>query len=254
MNVNLVTGYAGVPHVSSIDHGALNIMIFGYDSFVLPPFDETPPFKATILRQSADQAEIEIGDGDMMMQGRHVRIAKGETEKIKIPMPDQGYYRKDLIVMRYTKDIPSGVESCSIERLEGEEDEALLGTPSYTTGDLTDTDCERHEVPLYRVVMYDGEIIDIEQMFTVKNPLNNINSVPVQYGTATIEHSATRDTSVFVEFPETFTKKPVVFVSQVFNEANIVVKSELIERDGFTARLSPIGSNGSREFSWIAFA
>ena len=251
MSVNLVTGYAGVPHVSSIDHGALNAMIFGNDSFVLP-FGEM--FRANIAQQDQNQASIIIADGDMMMQGRHVRIAKGETEKINIPMPDQGYYRKDLIVMRYTKDITSGVESCSIARLEGEEDEALLGTPNYTTGDLTDAGCILNEVPLYRVVMYDGEIIDIEQMFTVKNPLNNINSVPVQYGTATIEHSATRDTSVFVEFPVTFTKKPVVFVSQVFNEANIVVKSELIEQDGFTARLSPIGSNGSREFSWIAFA
>ena len=256
MSINLVTGFAGVPHVSSIDHGALNIMIFGSDSFVLPFNNEKPnevPFKATILRQSDVQAEISIADGDMMMHGRHVRLT-GEPVKINIPMPPQHYYRKDLIVMRYTKDIPSGVESCSIARLEGEEDEALLGTPSHTTGDLTNAGCILHEVPLYRVVMYDGKITAIEQMFTVKNPLYNINSVSFQHGTATIDHSTTRDTSVYVEFPIKFTKKPIVIISQVFNEANIVAKVEHVLPEGFTAKLSPVSSNGSREFSWIAIA
>ena len=251
MSINLVTGYAGVPHVSSIDHGALNIMIFGNDSFVLP-FGEM--FRANISRQDSTQAEIVIADGDMMMQGRHVRIATGETEKINIPMPPQHYYRKDLIVMRYAKDITSGVESCSIARLEGEEDEALLGTPSHTTGDLTNAGCILHEVPLYRVVMYDGKITAIEQMFTVKNPLYNINSVSFQHGTATIDHSTTRDTSVYVEFPIKFTKKPIVLISQVFNEANIVAKVEHVLPEGFTAKLSPVSSNGRREFSWIAIA
>lgn len=251
MSINLVTGFAGVPHVSSIDHGALNTMIFGNDSFVLP-FGEM--FRANISRQDSTQAEIVIADGDMMMQGRHVRIATGETEKINIPMPPQHYYRKDLIVMRYAKDITSGVESCSIARLEGEEDEALLGTPSHTTGNLTDAGCILHEVPLYRVVMYDGKITAIEQMFTVKNPLYNINSVSFQHGTATIDHSTTRDTSVYVEFPIKFTKKPIVIISQVFNEANIVAKVEHVLPEGFTAKLSPVSSNGRREFSWIAIA
>lgn len=250
-NINLVTGFAGVPHVSSIDHGALNTMIFGNDSFVLP-FGEM--FRANISRQDSTQAEIVIADGDIMMQGRHVRLATGETEKVNIPMPPQHYYRKDLIVLRYTKDITSGVESCSIARLEGEEDEALLGTPNYTTGNLTDAGCILHEFPLYRVIMYDAQIIDIEQMFAVKNPLYNFNSLFVQHGTATIEHSSTRDTSVVVEFPVKFTKKPAVFISQVFNEANIVAKSEYISNDGFTAKLSPVGSNGVREFSWFALA
>ena len=251
MSINLVTGFAGVPHVSSIDHGALNIMIFGYDSFVLP-FNEEP-FKATILRQDSVQAEISIADGDMMMQGRHVR-ATGEPTKINIPMPPQHYYRKDLIVMRYTKDISNGVESCSIARLEGEEDDALLGTPNHTTGDLTDAGCILHEVPLYRVVMYDGKITDIEQMFTVKNPLSNIKAPAVQFGHAVIEHSVGRDTSVYVEFPVKFERTPHVFVSQVFNNANIVVKTSEVTSAGFTARLGPVSYNEWRPFSWFAIA
>lgn len=249
--VNLVTGYAGVPHVSSVDHGALNTMIFGNDSFVLP-FGAM--FRANITQQDAVQASVTIADGDLMMQGRHVRIATGDTEQINIPMPPQHYYRDDLIVMRYTKDITSGVEACALARIEGEEDEARLGAPDYTTGDLTDVGCILNEFPLFRVRMGDGQILDIEQLFTVKNPLHNVNSVSFQHGTATIEHSSTRDTSVYVEFPIKFTKTPIVFISQVFNEANIVVKSEHILTDGFTAKLSPVSTNGYRTFSWIAIA
>jgi hypothetical protein len=249
--LNLVTGYAGKPHVSSVDHGALNTMIFGNDSFVLP-FGAM--FEASIVRQDDVQAEIVIADGDMMMQGRHVRLAKGETEQVNIPMPPQHYYRKDLIVLRYEKDITSGVESCSIARLEGEEDEALLGTPSHTTGDLTDAGCILHEVPLYRIVMYDAKITDIEQLFTVKNPLYNINTPAVQFGHAVIEHSVGRSTSVYVEFPIRFERTPHVFVSQVFNNANIVVKTTEVTSAGFTARLDPVSYNEWRPFSWFAIA
>lgn len=249
--MNLVTGYAGKPHVSSIDHGALNTMIFGNDSFVLP-FGER--FKASIVQEDEAQARIKIADGDMMVQGRHIRLASGESETINIPKPAQGYYRDDLIVVRYTKDAASGIESCNLALIEGEEDEARLGAPNYVTGDLTDSGCALHEFPLYRLRMFERDILDIEPLFMVKNPLSNINSIPVQHGTAVIEYSATRETSVHVDFPVAFATKPSVIVSQVFNEKNIVVFAENVTETGFTANLGMVGSNGYREFSWIAMA
>ena len=249
--INLVTGYAGKAHVSSVDHGALNTMIFGRDSFVLPFGNR---FAATVGQKSTVQAEINIADGDMMMQGRHIRIASDESETVNIPMPEQGYYRDDLIVIRYTKDAPSGIETCEIAVIEGEEDEAKLGRPTYTTGILTDGKCYLHEFPLYVVRMYSGDILSIEPLFTVKNPLENFKTLPLQSGTATIEYSATRDTSVQVDFPVQFDKTPIVFVSQVFDHANLVVKTASVTASGFTVNLEAVGSNGYRDFAWLALA
>lgn len=251
MSINLVTGYSGKAHISSVDHGALNTMIFGDDSFVLPFGNQ---FVASVGQKNTVQADIHIADGDMMMQGRHIRIASGYSETVTIPMPKQGFYRDDLIVIRYTKDATSGIESCEIAVLEGEEDESRLGRPSYTTGDLTDGSCLLHEFPLYLLRLYSGDILSIEPLFAVKNPLSGVNSIPLQFGTATIEYSATRDTSAQVEFPVQFAKLPIVFVSQVFDHANLVVKTASVTTSGFTVNLEAVGSNGHRDFAWLALA
>lgn len=253
MSVHLVTGYAGEAHVSSIDHGILNTMIFGSSTFVLPYGQK---FAISILQEDEAQVRFQIADGDMMMQGRHVRIARGDSKKVVMAKASQGYQRVSLIVMRYTKDAASGVEACNIVVLDGEEQD--FGTsyiePDYTIGDLTDAGCVLNEFPLYSVEISERDIVKITQLFTVKNPLNNINSATVQSGTATIEYSATHTTTVDVKFPVKFATAPVVMVSQVFNETNIVVRQEDITTTGFTAKLVAVGSSGYRDFSWLAIA
>lgn len=252
MSVNLVTGYAGEPHVSSIDHGALNTMIFGGGTFVLPYGQQ---FALSIVQEDEGQVRFQIADGDMMMQGRHVRIATGDSERVIMAKASQRYRKISLIVMRYTKDSATGVEACKIAVIEGEEKEegTAYVTPDYTTGDLTDAACVLHEFPLYSVDIFERDIVEITPLFTVKNPLNNINSVTVQSGTASIEYTSYRMTSVDVTFPVKFSKAPVVMVSQVFNEMNIVVRPEKVTTSGFTAELDAItGASGYRDFSWLA--
>lgn len=249
-NINLVTGYAGKPHISSVDHGALNAVIFGADSYVL---DYGAKFAATILQSDETQARIKIEDGEMMVQGRHIRIATGTYETVGISKPEQGYYRTDLIVVRYTKDT-NGVESCNLQTVRGNTSDIEGERPSYTVGNLMDGSCNLHDFPLYEVKMYEKEILSITPLFAVKNPLSNIETVPVQYGTAEIEYSTTRVTEVKVKFPAAFAKKPVVIVSQVFNTNNIIVRPENVTTTGFTAELDAVGSSGKRNFSWFAIA
>lgn len=249
-NINLVTGYAGKPHVSSTDHGALNTMIFGSDSFVLPFGSQ---FEASVVQQDSVQARIQIADGDMMVQGRHIRIAKGLTDSVSIAMPTQDHYGAAMIVVRYTQD-SNGIETCSLKALQSEESTSEVSLPNYTVGNLTDASCKLHEFPLYKVKMFGATITLLEAVFPVKNPLYNVNSTPVQCGTATIEYSTTRVTTINVKFRVAFAKKPVVIVSQVFNTNNIVVRPENVTKTGFTAELDAVGTSGEREFSWIAMA
>lgn len=78
------------------------------------------------------------------------------------------------------------------------------------------------------------------------------NNYQTEMGTATITYYASANGAVSVNFYKTFTSKPTVTVSQVFNEANIVVMEEDISATGFTARIGPVGSSGTRTFRWVA--
>ena len=74
----------------------------------------------------------------------------------------------------------------------------------------------------------------------------------IQIGKATIEYRTSKDKTVYVTFSEKFAVTPVVMVSQVFNNTSIVVFNEDISTLGFTAKVGAVGSDGSRDFSWVA--
>ena len=71
-------------------------------------------------------------------------------------------------------------------------------------------------------------------------------------GSATIEYGPTSK-DVTVSFGHTYKSPPVVLVSQVFDDANIIVKNNKITTTGFTAAVAGVFStSGSRAFNWIA--
>ena len=93
MSLHLVTGYAGAEHIQSQDQGSFNIAAFGEGQYVL---DHGNKFEADILAGNT----VRIKDGDMIMQGRHLRLAAGTTEEVTIDNGTAGMQRKDLIVAR----------------------------------------------------------------------------------------------------------------------------------------------------------
>lgn len=71
-------------------------------------------------------------------------------------------------------------------------------------------------------------------------------------GSATVEYGPTSK-DVTVSFGHTYTTPPVVFVSQVFDDANIIVKNNKITTTGFTTAVAGVfSSSGKRDFNWIA--
>ena len=74
----------------------------------------------------------------------------------------------------------------------------------------------------------------------------------IKTGWATISYESGQ-TSVTVDFGYTFSKKPAVMVSQVFDSYNIVVKADEITKTNFIARLGGgFDSSGTRDFCWAA--
>lgn len=162
-NMNLVTGYRGANHVTADDHGSLYAGIFGEGSCVL---NRGSKFAASAVSAN----KINIADGDLIIQGRHGRIAPGSTVSVTLSNGSQGYKRHDLIVARYSRNASTSVEDLSLVVIKGTQTTGTPADPDYTSGDILVSKNATADFPLYRVVLNGVNIEEIEQLFSVFIP------------------------------------------------------------------------------------
>lgn len=143
-NLHLVTGHAGTAHVTAADHGSLNAAIFGEDQYVL---NRGSKFATTVISNNS----IRVADGDIIMQGRHIRLNEGSYVDLSIGNGTQGMFRNDLIVVRYTKDSISGIEDCNLVVIKGTASTGSATDPEYTVGDIINDHVLIADMPLFRV-------------------------------------------------------------------------------------------------------
>lgn len=158
-NVHLVTGHTGSAHVTAADHGSFNAAIFGDGQYVL---DRGQKFAATIVSSNL----VRIADGDLLMQGRHVRLSENTYADITIENGSQSNNRNDLIVCRYTKNISLGTEECNLIAIKGTETAGTAADPEYLSGDILDGDVQV-DFPLYRIPISGLSVGTPVQLFTV---------------------------------------------------------------------------------------
>ena len=145
-NMHLVTGYAGKEHVTAADHGAFHTALFGSGQFVLNTGNK-------LAASSPSNNTVRILDGDLLMQGRHVRLNEGTHVDLTIESGAQGYYRNDLVVARYTRNESTGVEEVNLVVIKGTAAASNPADPEYTSGDLITDHATVNDMPLYRVVL-----------------------------------------------------------------------------------------------------
>jgi hypothetical protein len=160
-NIHLVTGYAGLEHVTSADQGAFNASIFGNGQFVLSRGNK---LAASVITNNL----IRVLDGDILMQGRHIRLNEGTYVDLTIESGVGGYLRNDLIVVRYTKNGTTGVEECNLVVIKGENAVDNPVDPSYTSGDIVAGNALLNDMPLYRVPLNGLNVGELVPMFTAK--------------------------------------------------------------------------------------
>lgn len=157
MATHLVTGRAGAAHVTAADVGSLLAGIIGAGKYVLGTGDS---FSAEIVSNNL----IKIRSGDLLNQGRHIRISNEDYEECEIENGSQGLKRRDLIVMRYTRDIENDIETAEVAVIKGTPAESPKD-PAYVTGDIIAGDLT-DDFPLYRVCLNGISIEKVEKMFT----------------------------------------------------------------------------------------
>ena len=143
-SLHLITGYAGRPHISAEDSGSFNTDIFGTGQYILGRGNR-------LAAQVISNNEVKILDGDILMQGRHIRMDVNTSQSMVIENGQQGFNRNDLIVARYIKNTETGIESCSLEVIKGTPASGSAQDPDYTAGNILEDHAILNEMPLYRI-------------------------------------------------------------------------------------------------------
>lgn len=172
-NVHLVTGYAGSSHITAADQGSFNAAIFGAGQYVL---DRGSKLAATVLTSN----QIQIADGDLLMQGRHIRL--DSYVDLTIDSGTQGRNRNDLIVARYTRNNSTGVEDCNIVVIKGTATTGTASDPSYTAKNLLEGNVTQNDMPLYRVPLSGITVGTLVKLFDEVPSLSVDDILPIEKG------------------------------------------------------------------------
>ena len=158
MAVHLVTGYKGAEHIQSADQGSFNAACFGAGEYVM---DRGNKISASITSNST----VRISDGDILMQGRHIRINTKDFQDVTIDSGTPGINRNDLIVMEYSKDATTGVETATIKVIKGTETSGTASDPTYTSGNIL-SGALLNQMPLYRVNVRGVSLESVDKLFS----------------------------------------------------------------------------------------
>ena len=108
MAIELITGHSGEAHVSGDDVGHLLMGAVGKGKVML---GSAPSVTMT------DANTCSIGACDFLLDGRHVRLTGSSV--VSIANGATGSMRSDLVVARYTASASTGVESVTLEVIQG---------------------------------------------------------------------------------------------------------------------------------------
>lgn len=160
--VHLVTGCSGSAHVTAADHGSLNAAFFGEGQYVLNRGN-----KFAITKKVVNNITFfKISDGDLLMNGRHIRIDPLYNASVGIADGISGYNRNDLIVCRYIYDTTTHTEECKFMVIKGMATTGTATDPEYNSGSILDG-AKTVDFPLYRIPVSGTTIGTPEQLFTV---------------------------------------------------------------------------------------
>ncbi|MCI2241524.1 hypothetical protein [Adlercreutzia faecimuris] len=137
MTVELVTGKGADSHVGSDDIGLYNARTIGPGRYILHGCE------ATVVNANT----VRIGEGEMLLDGRYVRVKGSEDVAIQSGVVDKK--RIDLIAVRYSKGT-DGVEDSPIAAIPGTPTAGEPADPAHVDGSILDGDVDV-DIPVYRV-------------------------------------------------------------------------------------------------------
>lgn len=130
----LVTGYAGTEHITSAQAGLYNAGTIGTGKYIL---DTADGLACTVI----DANTLQVAAGDALFEGRHVTVQSPET--LTISSGTMGMNRVDLVAIHYERD-GSGVETATLEIIEGTPTAGVPMVPPEPAGSILDGDADAY--------------------------------------------------------------------------------------------------------------
>ena len=128
MTMNLITGKAGAPHITSSDQGAMQAGLVGNGNYLLQGSDGKFP---AVTMQSANKALIPVLN--LVIEGRYARVTAAETVTIESGVT--GRHRNDLICVKYTRD-SNNIETIALAVLKGTATSGTAADPTVPSGSI----------------------------------------------------------------------------------------------------------------------
>lgn len=154
--MELVTGYAGEPHVTAKQTSVMNAVGLGMTGkYVIMNIENE------MSLQFITATKVRINSGYAVNQGR--LISNEDYEDLIISPAISGEYREDLIVIRYEKDNQTGVESARLMVIEGESGDSYL-EPSYYDNNIIEDGSSIDDLVLYKIFITPDNLSS-EQVF-----------------------------------------------------------------------------------------
>lgn len=198
MAVDLVTGYAGKPHVSAADTGAFNAGIIGSGKYVLNMWEN-------FAYELVSNNEIKIKSGSLVNQGRNINIANKDSETLTIQTGTNGLKRYDIVAMRYQRDEKTQIETATLVLIKGTPAENPKD-PELQNGNILNNDYI-DDYALYRIKMNGILVETVEQLFQILTPLAEIakETIGKMYPVGSV-YMSVQNTSPSVLFGGTWNK------------------------------------------------
>lgn len=127
--MELVTGRAGSPHITSQQDRQKHQGIWGTGAYILKTGNNLEP-----VVQSSNS--IQIKDGALMSQGALFSVKVGTVDEVTIANGSQGMMRKDVIVARYTYNQGTNTEKAEWAVVQGTPAASNPQIPQITEGDI----------------------------------------------------------------------------------------------------------------------
>lgn len=128
MTMNLITGKAGAPHITSSDQGAMQAGLVGNGNYLLQGGDGKFP---AVTMQSANKALVPVLN--LVVEGRYARVTAAETVTIESGVT--GRNRNDLICVKYTRD-SNNIETIALAVLKGTATSGTAVDPAVPSGSI----------------------------------------------------------------------------------------------------------------------
>lgn len=128
MTMNLITGKAGAPHITSSDQGAMQAGLVGNGNYLLQGSDGKFP---AVTMQSANKVLVPVLN--LVIEGRYARVTAAETVTIESGVTGQN--RNDLICVKYTRG-SNNIETIALAVLKGIATSGTAADPTVPSGSI----------------------------------------------------------------------------------------------------------------------